>query len=445
MEHIVVSQIAKHLDRHRILDPNQHGFRKGLSCETRLIQFVQELHTNTAQGKQVDAIVMDFSKAFDKVAHNRLLYKLGKYGIEGKTKNWIKDFLTNRSQQVVQDGMASSNVPVTSGVPQGSVLSPILFLIFINDISDGITSNIRLFADDTIIYRNIKNTEDAEKLQTDLHTLERWSREWQMEFHPSKCNTLHITRSRSPILRDYMLYNTTLEAVDSAKYLGVTLATDLRFNRHIDNIRKNASGTLQFLKRNLRISSSEVKTQAYQSYVRPRLEYAATVWDPFTKTNRDKLEMVQRYSARWTLGRYHNRSSVTDMLNYLGWRRLEMRRVDARMSIGSASLARSIRIRFHFRHRTGRIRSVSDHRAGRVWRSRHRSKTPNCLPGARDQVPALFRNAIERRGASVDSNSGAPITQSTFNMLRRMANLLSLLNWWLHRYDNEDDYALFQV
>ena len=113
--------------------------------------------------------------------------------------------------------------------------------------------------------------------------------------------------------------------------------------------------------------------------------------------------------------------------------------------IGSASLARSIRIRFHFRHRTGRIRSLSDHRAGRVWRSRHRSKTPNCLPGARDQVPALFRNAIERRGASVDSNSGAPITQSTFNMLRRMANLLSLLNWWLHRYDNEDDYALFQV
>ena len=115
------------------------------------------------------------------------------------------------------------------------------------------------------------------------------------------------------------------------------------------------------------------------------------------------------------------------------------------LAIGSASLARSIRIRFHFRHRTGRIRSVSDHRAGRVWRSRHRSKTPNCLPVARDQVPALFRNAIERRGASVDPNSGAPITQSTFNMLRRMANPLSLLNWWLHKYHNEDDYALFQV
>ena len=113
--------------------------------------------------------------------------------------------------------------------------------------------------------------------------------------------------------------------------------------------------------------------------------------------------------------------------------------------IGSASLARSIRIRFHFRHRTGRIRSVSDHRAGRMWRSRHRPKTSNCLPGARDQVPALFWNVIERHGASVDPNSGAPITQSTFDMLRRMANPLSLLNWWLHKYDNEDDYALFQV
>ena len=113
--------------------------------------------------------------------------------------------------------------------------------------------------------------------------------------------------------------------------------------------------------------------------------------------------------------------------------------------IGSASLARSIRIRFHFRHRTGRIRSASDHRAGRVWRSRHRSKTPSCLPGARDQVPALFQNAIERRGASVNPNSGAPITQSTFDMLGRMANPLSLLNWWLHKYDDEDDYALFQV
>ena len=149
-----------------------------------------------------------------------------------------------------------------------------------------------------------------------------------MEFHPSKCNTLHITRSRSPILRYYMLYNTTFEAVDSAKYLGVTLTTDLRFNRHIDNIRKNASGTLHFLKRYLRISSTEVKTQAYQSYVRPRLEYAASVWDPFTKTNKDKLEMVQRYSARWTLGHYHNRSSVSDMLNHLGWRSLEMRRMN---------------------------------------------------------------------------------------------------------------------
>ena len=121
--------------------------------------------------------------------------------------------------------------------------------------------------------------------------------------------------------------------------------------------------------------------------------------------------------------------------------------------IGSASLARSIRIRFHFRHRTGRIRSVSDHRAGRVWRSRHRSKTPNCLPGARDQVPVLFRNAIERAEPvwiqtaarrshmSIFFHSLIEFHFYAFDILRRMANPLSLRNWWLHKYDNEDDYA----
>ena len=196
---------------------------------------------------------MDFSKAFDKMAHNRLIYKLGKYGKEGKTNIWIKDFLTNRSQQVVLDGMASTNVSVTSGVPQGSVLGPISHLhqrhLRRNNIEHHTIRRRHHHIPEHQEHRRCRETADWPWQR------ERWSREWQMEFHPSKCNTLHITRSRSSIVREYMLYNTTLEAVDSAKYLGVTLTTDLRFNRHIDNIRKNASGTLQFLKRNLRISS----------------------------------------------------------------------------------------------------------------------------------------------------------------------------------------------
>ena len=331
MEHIMVSQISRHLDTHKILLKNQHGFLSRLSCETQLLEFVQELHDNLNNGQQVDAIIMDFSKAFDKVAHNRLLHKLDNYGISGKANRWIADFLSGRSQQVVVEGCASGKVPVTSGVPQGSVLGPVLFLVYINDIADKTSSAVRLFADDTIIYRPITTVNDQTTLQKDLNALDHWSRVWQMEFHPSKCQTLHITRSPKPLLTNYNLYGQQIEAVDSAKYLGVTLTPDLRWNNHVHSVRNKSSATMRLLQRNMRISSTQIKTRAYNTYVRPQLEYAATIWDPHTKQNIKKLEQVQRTAARWTLGRYRNTSSVSDMLNELGWRSLEQRRADARL------------------------------------------------------------------------------------------------------------------
>ena len=188
---------------------------------------------------------------------------------------------------------------------------------------------MRAFADDTIIYRQISTHSDSEALQEDLKTLENWSRVWQMEFHPSKCQTLHITRSRKPQQFQYTLYNESLEQVDTAKYLGVYITADLRWNTHVQATRNNASATLGFLKRNLRISSTMIKTRAYQSYVRPKLEYASCVGD--TQANISHIEMVQRQSAHWVLGRYHNTSRVTDMLSHLGWRSQEMRRADARL------------------------------------------------------------------------------------------------------------------
>ena len=333
MEHILASQITRHLNTHGILDKNQHGFRPGLSCDTQLIEFVQDLHSTMKGGKQVDAVVMDFSKAFDKVPHNRLIYKLREYGIDDRTTAWIEHWLSGRSQQVVIEGVTSDTVSVTSGVPQGSVLGPILFLIFINDISKDITSTVRLFADDTIIYRSISSDADCAILQKDLNALDAWSVEWQMEFHPSKCNVIHITRARRPRETSYSIYGTALASVSSVKYLGVEITPDVRWNKHIRSTRNKASGTLSFLQRNLRISSTEVKTRAYQSFVRPRLEFASAVWDPHTKANIDCIEMVQRRAARWVLGRYHNKSSVTDMLAHLGWRSLQLRRIDTRLTM----------------------------------------------------------------------------------------------------------------
>ena len=153
LEHIIVSNINKHLAFESILADCQHGFRSQRSCETQLVQFFHDLVSNLDRAlnrnhRQTDVIIMDFAKAFDKVPHRRLLYKLDYYGIRGSTHNWITSWLSGRFQKVVLDGQASDPVPVLSGVPQGSVLGPVLFLIFINDLPENIRSSVRLFADD---------------------------------------------------------------------------------------------------------------------------------------------------------------------------------------------------------------------------------------------------------------------------------------------------------
>ena len=161
LEHIIVSNINKHFAFESILADCQHGFRSQRSCETQLVQFYHDMVSNLDgardQGqKQTDVIIMDFAKAFDKVPHGRLLYKLDYYGIRGSTHKWISSWLSERSQKVVLDGQASDLVPVLSGVPQGSVLGLVPFLIFINDLPDNIRSSVRLFADDCMLYRNIR-------------------------------------------------------------------------------------------------------------------------------------------------------------------------------------------------------------------------------------------------------------------------------------------------
>jgi hypothetical protein len=334
MEHIVTSCIMEHTSHHNILYKHQHGFRSKRSCETQLLEFTSEVFNNMQEGKQTDVLVMDFSKAFDKVGHKHLLCKLNHYGITGKTNLWIENFLKDRTQTVVIDDEKSYTGNVISGVPQGSVLGPCLFLIYINDMPDNITSTVRLFADDTIAYIAITCPDDATTLQRDLDKLADWETKWQMEFHPEKCQVLQITRNRTRrINSSYVLHGHTLEIVDAAKYLGVTITSDLSWNRHIQNTCKKASNTLNFLKRNVRISCPRLKELAYKTLVRPHLEYAATVWDPHTKTNIHKVEMIQRRAARYTMNRHRNTSSVGQMLQHLKWPTLESRRSNSRLTM----------------------------------------------------------------------------------------------------------------
>ena len=195
MEHIITSSIMDHASQHNILYKHQHGFRSKRSCETQLLEFTSKVFNNMQEG--TDVLVMDFSKAFDKVGHEHLLCKLNHYGINGKTNKWIRSFLSGRTQAVVLEDEKSYTGNGISGVPQGSVLGPCLFLIYINDMPDNITSTVRLFADDTIAYLAIKSPEDANTLQEDLDRLAEWETRWQMEFHPEKCQVLQVTRNRT--------------------------------------------------------------------------------------------------------------------------------------------------------------------------------------------------------------------------------------------------------
>ncbi|XP_076437648.1 uncharacterized protein LOC143276877 [Babylonia areolata] len=179
------------------LDTGCHGFRQQRSCETQLIELVEELTSSMASGRRTDVLVLDFGKAFDKVNHSLLLHKLHNYGVRGKINKWISDFLANRCQAVVVEGAQSNFIDVKSGVPQGSVLGPCLFLVFINDLPENLTSKTRMFADDTAMYRAISSTEDHAHLQEDLERLQIWERKWEMAFNPGKCATLRITRCKN--------------------------------------------------------------------------------------------------------------------------------------------------------------------------------------------------------------------------------------------------------
>ena len=235
------------------------------------------------------------------------------------------------TQQVLVEGDTSDSINVESGVPQGSVLGPNLFLFYINDMPEDITSNVRLFADDTIAYLTV--TSQNSTLQEDMDKLAIWEEKWMMKFHPDKCQVLSITKKKTPIKFNYILHGHTLEHVKSAKYLGVTISSDLKWEPHISNICQKANKTIGFLKRNLNISNSNIKEKAYISLVRPSVEYVSAVWDPHLQKDKYKIEMIQRRSARYVTNRYRNRSSVSDMLQQLNWIPLEERRKNARFTM----------------------------------------------------------------------------------------------------------------
>ena len=204
LEHIIHSHIMKHLEQHHILTDHQHGFRAKSSTETQLIQTIHDLSKSLDEKKTVDMTILDFTKAFDKVPHKRLINKLNYYGITGTILSWTESFLTERTQQVVINGSASTPIQVTSGVSQGTVQGPLFFILYINDLPNNLTSNVRLFADDCLLYLPVKSDNDTLLLRTDLLELEEWQNKttWLMKFNPTKCFTMTLA-SRKPTPNHY--------------------------------------------------------------------------------------------------------------------------------------------------------------------------------------------------------------------------------------------------
>jgi len=300
LESIVRDYIMSHMDSNNLFIIHQHGFRPKHSCVTQLLEVIDEWYEILDEGGNIDTVYLDFQKAFDTVPHRRLMNKLYSYGIRGKVQQWIENFLSNRKQHVKIGNAMSSVAPVISGIPQGSVLGPILFLVFINDMPDAVQSYIKLFADDAKVYRPINAVSDCSYLQEDLDTLSSWSEKWLLKFNPSKCKSMHIGRHNPS--HEYHLKTEDEEfpiaQTSSEKDLGVTFDDRMKFDIHVSNIVKKANQILGLIRRSFEYLDSEMFLMLYKTLIRPHLEYATVIWSPWLKKDIVAIEQVQRRATR---------------------------------------------------------------------------------------------------------------------------------------------------
>ena len=260
---------------HRI-SKHQHGFVKGKSCLSNLLETFDDILDILDEGAPVDLLYFDFSKAFDTVPHFRLLSKLEGFGVKGKVLNVIKDFLTDRTMRVCVEGQWSEVKHVLSGVPQGSVLGPLLFILYVNDLPDLVKNKIKLFADDLKLIGNAANHSSVAK---DIEELEVWESIWLLQFNPAKCKVVHINFNNNPFL-NYKVNGIELEVSAQEKDLGVITHSSLLWNEQIKACISKANRMICWIVRNLVIREKVVMIAIYKALIRPHLEYCVQLWNP---------------------------------------------------------------------------------------------------------------------------------------------------------------------
>ncbi|MCP3680120.1 MAG: reverse transcriptase family protein, partial [Gammaproteobacteria bacterium] len=304
----------------------QPGFRKGKSCVTNLLNFYSRVIDEVQERDGwVDCVYLDLKKAFDKVPHRRLIWKLENFGgVKERLLEWMKDYLVGRQMSTVVRGVKSTWKEVTSGVPQGSVLGPIMFVVYVNDMVQGVESYISLFADDAKIMKKIEDTGSQEGLQKDLNKIYKWSREWEMEFNAKKCKVLEMGKSRRRPKGKYSMGGEVLQEATEEKDLGVTIQDSLSPEKHINRITGMAYKMVVNMRMAFHYLDEEMVKTLIKSFIRPQLEYAAVVWAPHKKKHNMKLERIQRAATKMS-------SSLAELtyeerLERLGLTTLEERR-----------------------------------------------------------------------------------------------------------------------
>jgi ribonucleases P/MRP protein subunit RPP40 len=302
----VRDETSKFLEANNIIPPQQHGFRARRSCTTLLTGAIDGWMAKLDEkpSARINVVFLDWAKAFDRVDHQRLmLSKLSFYGIKGSLLKWYESFLTGRTQFVRYGGARSESTEVPSGVIQGSVLGPLLFILFVADLPDQVKTNLVQYADDCSLEHLITEDKDADELQSDIDSIDIWCANNGMTMNEKKCKVMEITKSRTARHYFYTLGGVPLEYVDQHRLLGVHISSDLKFNAHTDIVRAKAAQNLGFISRNLHGCSSRVKRIAYLSLVKPTMTFGLPAWNPTTEGNKQKLERVQKRAQHFIYGR----------------------------------------------------------------------------------------------------------------------------------------------
>ena len=326
-ERVIFKHVYNYMHDNNLLSRLQSGFRPGDCTVNQLIDIYHTISHALDKKKHVRLVFCDISKAFDKVWHTGLLFKLSKLGIQGSMLTWFRNYLSDRKQRVCLQGQSSNWAPILAGVPQGSVLGPLLFLVYINDIVNEVKSNIRLFADDTTLHIEVFDPQvAADMLNVDLNSISSWAKQWLVTFSPEKTTSMVCSLRQKSAVPDLLFNGTILEDVTSHRHLGITLSNDMSWQKHLEDITVRANKRLDILCCLSSYIDRQTLSKLYVSFVRPILEYGDTLFNSACSQQQSHmLEAVQKRAARIITGCIRGTPSKL-MYDDLGWNSLKERR-----------------------------------------------------------------------------------------------------------------------